>query len=121
MNRIKFNVGDKIVTVINGELCNGVIKELYPINPPVVVVRLEDGSLAKMSCNDIAPEPVTETQETDEPIEKSEITITPEKFRDIVARVIAEETKEHPLVALAFASIMGNIHRALFMDEWKNE
>ena len=120
MNRIKFNVGDKIVTVINGELCKGVIKELYPINPPVVVVRLEDGSLAKMSCNDIAPEPITETQE-DEPIEKTEITITPEKFSEIVTRVVAEETKGHPLVALALASIMDDIHRALFMDEWEND
>lgn len=121
MNRIKFNVGDRIVTVINGELCNGVIKELYPINPPVVVVRLEDGSLAKLSCNDIAPEPVTETQETDEPVEKAEITITPRKFGDIVSRVIAEETKDHPLVALALASIMGDIHKALFIDEWEND
>lgn len=122
MHEMKFNVGDRIVTVINGELRKGVIKELYQVSPPVVVVRLEDGSLAKVLYNDIAPEPQAEdNQGENKPIEKPEITITPDEFKKIAARVIVEETEDHPIAGLAFAVMVRKIYNALFVDESEND
>lgn len=123
MKMVDFNVGDKIVTIKDGELRKGVVKNFYPmVTPPVFAIEFEDGTVEKVLYNNIAPEPKTETPEEEiEPVEKSEITITPDEFREITCRVIAEETTEHKVVGLAFASLMGKIHRALFVDEWENE
>lgn len=122
MKRINFNMGDKVVTVKDGELRKGVIKNVYPVNPPVVAVKFEDGTVEKVFQSDIALEPDIETpDETNEPAEKPEITITPDKFRDISCRVIAEEIKSNLLLAVAFSSIMSKIHNALFVEPWEND
>lgn len=122
MHEMKFNVGDRIVTVIDGELRKGVIKELYQVNHPVVIVRLEDGRLAKVRYNDIAPEPQAEdNQGENKHIEKPGITITPDEFTEIAARVIVEETEDHPMMALAFSILVSKLLTALFTDESEND
>ena len=121
MKQIDFNIGDKVVTIKDGELRKGVIKNFFPVNPPVFVIEFEDGSVEKVLYSNVATGPKTETPEENAPVEKSEITITPGEFREITCRVIAEETKKHKIVGLAFASIMGKIHRALFVEPWENE
>lgn len=120
MQKVEFSTGDKIVTIKDGELRKGVIKNFFPVNPPVFVIEFEDGTVEKVLYNNVAPEPKTETPEENAPVEKSEITITPDEFREITCRVIAEETKDHKIVGLACASIMGKIHRALFVEPWEN-
>lgn len=121
MKKVEFSTGDKVVTIKDGELRKGVIKNFYPITPPVFVIEFEDGSVEKVLYSNVAPEPKTETPEENAPVEKPEITITPSEFREITCRVIAEETKKHKIVGLAFASLMGKIHRALFIESWENE
>lgn len=123
MKSIEFNTGDKVVTIKDGELRKGVVKNFYPmVTPPIFAIEFEDGTVEKVPYNNVAPEPKTETpEEKNDPVEKSEITITPDEFREITCRVIAENTKEHKIVGLAFASIMGKIHRALFIEPWEEE
>ena len=122
MKKVEFNTGDKIITIKDGELRKGVIKNFFPINPPVFLIEFEDGTVEKVLYSNVAPEPKTETpEEKIEPVEKSEITITPDEFMSITTRVIAEETMDRIEVGLAFAPIMAKIHTALFVDEWENE
>lgn len=124
MKRIDFSTGDEVVTIKNGELRKGVIKNFFPVNPPVFVIEFEDGTVDKVLYSNVAPAPKTETQEPEEknePVEKSEITITPDKFKEITCRVIAAETKNHKIVGLVFASLMSKIHKALFVEPWEND
>ncbi len=123
MKHIDFSVGDKIVTVENGELRKGVIKKFFPMDPPIFVVEFEDGTVEKVLYSDMTKEPKAETPETEknEPVEKPEITITPEKFREIAVRVVAEATKDRIVVGLAVIQIMAKIHRALFVEPWEND
>lgn len=116
MNNVKFEIGDKIVTIRDGELRKGVVKNSYPVNPLVLAIEFEDGTVEKVFSSDVAPEPTTETPEQNEPKEKEEITITPDEFREIASRVIAKETKDNYLVGYAFASLVGEIYKALFEE-----
>ena len=117
MRHNNFNIGDKVVTIIDGELCKGVIKNIYLVNPPVYAVELEDGNIRKVHCVNVALDTKAETpEEKREPVEKAEITITPNEFRDIACRVIADELKNRKTLGLACAAVVGKIHRALFIE-----
>ena len=120
MQKVEF-IGDKVVTIKDGELRKGVVKNFFPVNPPIFFIEFEDGTVEKVLYNNVAPEPKTETPEETEPVEKSEITITPGEFKEIACRVIAEETKDNKFLGLAFAGIMSKIHCALFVKSWENE
>lgn len=124
MKRIEFSTGDEVVTIKDGELRKGVIKNFFPVDPPIFVIKFEDGTVEKVRYDKVAPAPKTETQEPEEknePVEKTEITITPDEFKEIACRVIAAETKSHKLLGLALVPIMGKIHRALFIEPWEND
>ena len=111
-----FEIGDNVVTIKDGELRKGVIKNVYPVTPPMLAVAFEDGTVEKVPYNNVAFEPKTETPEQNEPREKAEITITPDEFREIASRVIAKETKDNYLVGYAFASLVGEIYKSLFEE-----
>ena len=119
-----FNIGDKVVTIKDGELRKGVIKKGYPVNPPVFLIEYEDGNLDKIPYGIIAPEPKTETPEDkNEPIEKTEITITPGEFKKIsynVSADIAKETNDYDLVLTA-TSLWAKLYRALFIEPCEND
>lgn len=119
---MEFKIGDRIVTIVCGELVSGTIKELFPIDPPVCIVKFEDGSFGKIPCNEMALEPKSEpVEEKNEPITKSEITITPDEFENVACRVIARETKDHPIIGFVTASIISKIHEALFTESSGND
>lgn len=124
MKRIDFSTGDEVVTIKDGELRKGVIKNFFPVNPPVFVIEFEDGTVEKIPYNNVAPAPKSETQEPEEknePVVKSEITITPDEFMKITARVVAKETKCNLIVGMAFARIFAKVHKALFVEPWEND
>lgn len=111
-----FNIGDRIVSIKNGNLHSGVVKRVFDeLVDPILAVEFDDGTVEKVLARDVATEPKTETPEK-EPVEKSEITITPDKFREIACRVVAEECIDHIMVGVAFTAILGKIHKALFID-----
>lgn len=115
MSNVKFEIGDKIVTIRDGELRKGVVKNSYPVNPPVLAIEFEDGTVEKVFSSDVAPEPTTETPEQNEPIPQPEITITPEELTEITLRVISEETKDNFILGIACATLMGKVIKALFV------
>lgn len=119
MKQLKFENGDKIVIIRDGELRKGVVKNFYELNPPILSIEFEDGSVEKVFASDVAAEPKIEPPEKKrEPAEKSEITITPDEFREIATRAIAENTNEYKVSALAYAyaTLIGRIHRDLFFE-----
>lgn len=121
MSKVKFEIGDKVVSIKDSELLKGVVKNVYPVNPPVLAIEYEDGTVEKVFYDTVAHEPKMETQEKTEPVEKSEITIAPDEFREIASRVIAKETKDNYLVGYAFASIVGEIYKALFIESYERD
>ena len=122
MTKTSFSIGDKVVIIKNGELRKGVIKNFYPVAPPIFAIEFEDGTVEKVPYTCVASEPTTETPEEEtESVEKTEITITPDKFKEIACRVIAEETKDRISLGLVIAGIVSKIHKALFVEPWEND
>lgn len=121
MERIKIAAEDRVITIKDGNIYRGTVKKIFELDPPVLMVEFDDGNIEKISLSDVALEPKPETPEKNEPVEKSEITITPGKFREIVCRVIAEENINRYRPRLAYVSLMGKIHKALFVDAWEND
>ena len=122
MKKIEFNTGDRVVTVVGGELRKGVIKNFYPVNPPVFAIEFEDGTVEKIPYSNVAPEPKVETQgEKNEPVVKSEITITPDEFKDITCPIITEMTKRNVRLGFETVIILSKVYRTLFVEPWEND
>ena len=121
MSRFKEDM--EIGVLLDNQIKEGVIVSVYnPIS--TAIVRLTTGEVVKASFETLVipakkegPEPV-EKEKTEEPVEKSEITITPEEFRKIACKVIAEDEKELdlPLLTLTFTIFVAKLPKALFYD-----
>lgn len=122
MDNVKITIGDRVITIKNNQIRKGTVTKIYDLDPIIYIVEFDDGNVEKVCHNEIALEPETETQEEDlEPVEKSEITITPDEFKKIACRVIVNETKDSRLMGLVFALLMDKIHKALFVEPWEND
>ena len=119
----KFNVGDRVVVIDFSEIRSGVIRNIYPeVN--TAIVAFVDGEVEKISIDRMALEKVEtveipETEETheSEPVEKSEITITPDEFRETACDVLARETGGDMLFGIRVVPILVKICAALFCSE----
>lgn len=114
---MKINEGDKVGIIENGQLLKGVVKSVYPeINS--AVVKFDSGDVEKVALTNLAVLPEEKNQEPKKPVEKSEITITREDFRKIVAKEVAKASKEtgSGIVGLAFISFGVDLERALFVE-----
>lgn len=123
----KFKPGLRVV-VIDGdthEVRKGVINASYE-NVEVAVVKFDDGNVKKVSFEYLGVEPETKAQEEKptEPVEKAEITITPDEFKKIASKVIIENVEKMPggggLLGLTFTIFVAELHRALFFDAVDN-
>ena len=93
----KFNIGDRVIVIADNEVKRGSIERIYE-EVHTYIVRFDDGSLGKTSYKDIALEPKAETtaepeakeKREDAPRMKSEITITPDEFREVAISVLSE-------------------------------
>ena len=118
------NVGDRVIVIENREIKKGAIKNTY-YALGVVIVEFDDGSVAKAPVTNVAFEPKAESTAESEaqekregkPTEKSEITITPDEFRDIAIEVLSRETADNPLVGVVLTPILVKIGKALFSDK----
>ena len=124
----KFKPGLRVV-VIDGdtsELRHGVINASYE-DVEIAIVKFDDGNVEKVSfdCLGIVPETKVQEEKPNEPVEKSEITITPEEFKKISAKVITKEVVKMPdgggMLGLAFSVFVAKLHRALFFDAVEND
>lgn len=127
--KVKFEIGDRVTLILDNEMCKGNIERLHVDLPrPVAIVTLDDGRTTKAYVTDIIPESnvakepekVQEEKPT-EPVEKSEITITPEEFRKKSTDLAHEMAKGKPLVEIAIIMFLGCLHKALFFDAVEND
>ena len=121
----KFKPGVRVV-VIDGDtslLRKGVVKDAHE-DLGIAIVKFDDGNVEKVdfNCLGIDPEAEKQAEKQAGPIEKSEITITPEEFRKISVDLIVKESKDtNVLAGLAFTAFVVKLHRALFVDEGDND
>lgn len=124
----KFKPGLRVV-VIDGdthEVRKGVINASYE-GVEVAIVKFDDGNVEKVSFDYLGVEPETKVQEEKptEPVEKSEITITPDEFKkiatDVVAREVEKMEKGVGLLGITFTIFVAKLHRALFFDAVDND
>lgn len=126
MRIIKFREGEKVAVIRDNILKVGVIRNMYAdLKDPIAVVEFEDNEIVKVPVEDIAPYDQVKEDNIEEPVEKTEITITPEEFHDITTNIIAEECCNMGIlgynISLAISLIMSKIHKALFIDGADND
>ena len=110
----------------DNELRRGVITSAYDALR-TAIVKTDDGDVKKVPFSKMAIDDREDTKpieepvpEKCEPVEKPEITITPDEFRDISTTVIAKETHS-PVVGFVMSLIVSKIHEALFYDVVDND
>lgn len=118
----KFREGQRVVTIVDSELKEGVIVTLYE-TAKVAIVKFDDRHVEKVHFSDLSipPQKESEPVEPVKVVEKSEITITPAEFREICTSVAVEESKGNDLIGFAFAIFSAKLHSALFLDEGDND
>lgn len=128
MSVIKFKIGDQVMTIENNTVREGVIMNFFPdVNPPMLIVKFEDGEVEKVPITTVALKPKTETpgeqtaERTNTPIEASEITITPDEFRDVAVEVAMKLSEGNFTIGMAFAVYSGELSKALFGVESDDE
>ena len=126
MIKITMKHGDTVAIIEHGEIKKGILKDVKALDRPVAIVDF-DGEIRKVLVDDLArvQEESEEIREDNEPVEKSEITITPDQFRDIATSIIGEECAKMGsaglMVGMTIGIIMGKIHNELFIDGAEND
>ena len=126
MIKITMKQGDTVAIIEHGEIKKGILKDVKVLDRPVAIVDF-DGEIRKVLVDDLArvQEESEEIREDNEPVEKSEITITPDQFHDITTEIIGEECAKMGsaglMVGMAIGIIMGKIHNELFIDGAEND
>ena len=116
----KFEIDQKVLVVEDNELKPGTIRNLYE-TLGIAIVDFGGAEYKKVKIDNIAIEHDTEKNtKSDEPIEREEITITPNEFMEIATSVLAKEAEgmDQPIMFMGGCSIlMGKIHKALFVED----
>ena len=124
---MNININDKVLIATataplnsyNGKIA--VVKRIYnEVVPPIAYVEIEDfntDSITGLKVPLTGLVVIPEKSHDETPVEENEseeITITRDEFRNVAARVIAEETKGFRIAAPMFAALVGNLIVALF-------
>ncbi len=114
---MKIAEGDKVGVVINGEIKKGVVMSVYN-DLDYAIVKFEDGVKKVMLHNiGLLPEEKDQDPEPKKPVEKAEITITPEEFQKIGVKVGTTLAEKHgPGIMLTCCAILAGLHMALFYE-----
>lgn len=127
----KFNIGDRVIVIEDNEVKRGTIKNVYS-DLQIFIVEFNDGSVGKVVADKIALEPKAETtaeaeaqeKREDVPRMKSEVTITPDEFREVVVGALSEyvhNTNDSIVEKLEFGikviPILTTISARLFYDK----
>lgn len=92
----KFNIGDRVMTIENGEIRKGVVHNVFD-SVPVIIVEFEGGNIEKVAVDRLALEPKTEVKPEAEAQEKKTESqdgakrITKTEFIDAVNYVTSPE------------------------------
>lgn len=107
-----FNLGDNVITIQDSIIRRGVIVSAHiQIEPPIFIVKYEDGSVEKCGVSALAHDPSEE-----ENIEPIEITLTRDHFIKVSAKLIAQQTKgdEHADTRRVLAYFIRDLADTLF-------
>lgn len=124
MSKLKEGVRVVVIDRNTNEIKKGVIDKAY-FEMEIAIVKFDDGNVEKVPYEHLHIEPENDVQETTEPVEKSEITITPEEFRNISSHVIEEITDKledkSGVIGLTMIVFASELNNALFRSEVDNE
>jgi len=125
MKKTNLKIDDKVMTIQDGQCRYGKIHALFDnLNTPVAMVDFEDENgdtvMEKVRLADliIVEEPeVKEAATPSEPVEKSEITLTPDEFRaaaiSVLVNIMTRNANETPDTL----SVLVALHKALFFTD----
>lgn len=87
MKEYKFNIGDRVIVIDNGEVRKGVIQSMYTdlINP-ICIVKMDDGSVKKYLARDLALD-VNEKDTEAKPKRPTVITCTKDRYIEALKEV----------------------------------
>lgn len=123
MSKLKEGVRVIVFDLDTNEIKKGVIDKAYS-EMEIAIVKFDDGNVEKVPYEHLHIEPENDVQETTEPVEKSEITITPEEFRNISSHVIEEITDKledkRGVIGLTMIVFAAELNNALFRSEVEN-
>ena len=126
MSKFKPGLRVCVIDADTSELRKGVIKSIcYELE--IAIVKFDDDNVEKVrfDCLGIEPETKVQEEKPTEPVEKSEITITPEEFKKIASKVVMRNVEKMPdgggLLGLSFTIFSAELHRALFFDAVDND
>lgn len=120
----KFKVGVRVIVIgDNQEVRKGVIQSLFE-EMRLSIVKFDNGNVEKVRFDNMYIDSETKAPEekTTKPVEKSEITITPDEFKKICSEAVCKlAIKTKPEILLLGAVIAAEIHRKLFFDAVEND
>ena len=126
----KFKVGARVIVIgDNQEVRKGVIQSLFE-EMRLSIVKFDDGNVEKVRYENMYIDPETKAQDekaqekkAPEPIEKSEITITSEEFKDEVANFAADFTIEQSSIKLGMMTTLvgAELAKRLFRKPVEND
>lgn len=120
----EFTEGDRVTVIdpFTNELRKGIVRAVYS-EIKIAIVEFASGYIGKVSFDKLSVESKTKVrEETSEPVETSEIIITPEEFQKIAVGVITEESlKGGPLLNAMGTILVSKLHKALFRSEVEND
>ena len=125
MKKTNLKLDDKVMTIRDGRRRYGNIRALFDnLNSPVAMVDFEnengDTTMEKVRLADLVlveePE-VKETATPSEPVEKSEITLTPDEFRAAAISVLVNITTRNANETPDTLSVLVALHKALFFTD----
>lgn len=116
----KFEIDQKVLVVEDNELKPGTIRSLYE-TLGIAIVDFGEAEYKKVKIDNIAIEHESEKDaESNEPIERAEITITPNEFKEIASKVASEVmlTMNKPIEVIGdYAVIVAKLQLALFVED----
>lgn len=124
MSKLKEGVRVVVIDRNTNEIKKGVIDKAY-FEMEIAIVKFDDGNVEKVPYEHLHIEPENDVQETTEPVEKSEITITPDEFLNISSHVIGEITDKlednSGVIGLTMMVFAAELHNRLFRSEVDND
>lgn len=123
---MKINQGDIVAIIEDGKIKKGMVKAIFDLSNPVALVDF-NGENRKVLVENLAKveeDSNEDIPENNEPVEKSEITITPKCFKTLAinAQINVLKYYKYPINIIPYLTLFAcELHKALFLDGANND
>lgn len=123
---MKINQGDIVAIIEDGKIKKGMVKAIFDLSNPVALVDF-NGENRKVLVENLAKveeDSNEDIPENNEPVEKSEITITPECFKTLAinAQINVLKYYKYPISIIPYLTLFAcELNKALFLDGANND